>query len=67
MEQTLRELFAYQRFENNPRLSVMISDTLKRYDFFAEGELSDDSLEFLNAAGSTVADPKLDKESSSWK
>lgn len=67
MEQTLRELFEYQRFENNRRLSAMLSDALERYDFSDEGELPDDSLEFLNAAGSIVADSELGKENSPWK
>ena len=62
MEQRLRRLFDYQRFENNKRLSTMLLDALKRYDFSFEGELSDDDVDLLNAAGTTVSDPKSDKE-----
>ena len=62
MDKTLRSLFEYQRFENNPRLKKMLDDALNRYDFSCEGELSDDDAGLLNAAGTTVADPKIDKE-----
>ncbi len=62
MDKTLRNLFEYQRFENNPRLKKMLDDALSRYDFSGEGELSDDDAELLNAAGTTVADTKRDKE-----
>lgn len=62
MEQRLRSIFEYQRFENNSRLSVMLSDALGRYDFNGEGELSDDDASLLNAAGSIVSDPKADRE-----
>ena len=62
MEQRLRQLYDYQRFENNPRLKKMLEAALNRYDFSGEGELSDDDAGLLNAAGSAVADPKRDKE-----
>lgn len=62
MEQSLRQLFDYQRFENNPRLKQMLDDALDRYDFSGEGELSDDDAGLLNAAGSMVADPRRDRE-----
>ena len=62
MDKTLRNLFEYQRFENNPRLKKMLDDALSRYDFSGEGELSDDDAGLLNAAGTTVADTKRDKE-----
>ena len=62
MENKLRDLFEYQRFENNPRLKKMLEDALERYGHSDEGELSDDEAGLLNAAGSQVADPKHDKE-----
>ena len=49
MENKLKQMFNYQRFENNPRLAKMIDE--------AEGgrifELSDDDLSMINAAGIT--------------
>ena len=60
-EQRLRNIFDYQCFEKNSRLSDMLSDALDRYDFSGEGELSDDDAGLLNAAGSIVSDPKADK------
>ena len=62
MDNTLRRMFDYQRFENNPRLKSMLNDALSRYDFSGEGELADDDAGLLNAAGTTVADPARDKE-----
>ena len=61
-EQRLRNIFEYQRFEKNNRLSAMLSDALGRYDFSGEGELSDDDAGLLNAAGSIVSDPQADRE-----
>jgi len=55
-------MFDYQRFENNTRLKSMLNDALSRYSFPDEGELSDDDAGLLNAAGTTVADPKREKE-----
>ncbi len=40
----------------------MLSDALRQYDFSGEGELSDDDVDLLNAAGSSVSDPKADAE-----
>lgn len=60
-EQKLRNIFDYQRFENNDRLSAMLTDALGRYDFSGEGELSDDEVGLLNAAGTTASDPKTDR------
>lgn len=58
MEQRLRQMFEYQRFENDPRLKKMLDDALSRYDFSgSEGKLSDDDAGLLNAAGSTTANP----------
>ena len=62
MEQKLRYLFDYQRFEHNSCLSEMLSDALGRYDFFEKGELSDDDVKLLNAAGTIVSDSKTDRE-----
>ncbi len=58
MENTLRRMYEYQRFDNNPRLRKMLDDALSRYSFSeSEGELSDDDAALLNAAGTQVADP----------
>ena len=62
MEQRLRRLYDYQRFENNPRLKKMLDDALNQYDFSDEGELSDDDAGLLNAAGVTFAGPRRDRE-----
>ena len=40
----------------------MLDDALDRYGFSGEGELSDDDAGLLNAAGSTVADPRRGRE-----
>ena len=42
MEKTLKQLFDYQLFENNPRLAAMLSRTHEKYDFSGDGELTDD-------------------------
>ena len=62
MENTLRRMYEYQRFENNPRLKNLLNDALSRYSFPDEGELSDDEAGLLNAAGTQVADSKRGKE-----
>lgn len=62
MEKRLRNIFDYQRFENNSRLSAMLSDALDRYVFFGEGELTDDDVYLLNAAGTIVSNPQTDRE-----
>ena len=49
MENTLRRMYEYQRFENNPRLKNLLNDALSRYSFPDEGELSDDEAGLLNA------------------
>jgi hypothetical protein len=51
MENKLRQVFEYQRFENNSRLSSMLAEALERNGFSNEGELSDDDAGLLNAAG----------------
>lgn len=50
-------LFDYQRIAENPRLAKMIEDTEARYG----AELSDDSLEFVSAAGETDISQKKSK------
>lgn len=62
MENRLRSWFDYQRFENEPRLKAMLDDALGRYDFSDEGELPDDAVDGLNAAGMFNAAVKPDKE-----
>ena len=56
MENKLKQLFDYQRFENEPRLAAMILETFEKYDSSEEGELLDDEAEMINAAGSVVKD-----------
>lgn len=51
MENKLRQVFEYQRFENNSRLTGMLEQALERNGFLKEGELSDDDAGLLNAAG----------------
>lgn len=50
METKLKRLFDYQKFENNSRLAALIADTEARYG----DELSEDSLDFVNAAGAPI-------------
>lgn len=47
MEKKLQELFAYQKFECNPKLDQLIRETEERYPV----ALSDDELEGVSAAG----------------
>ena len=47
MEQKLKKLFDYQRFEKNEKLEKLIRETESRY----AKELSDDDLALVNAAG----------------
>lgn len=47
MEKMLSRLFDFQRFQNNERIKNMIADTESLYN----GAISDDMLEFVNAAG----------------
>lgn len=62
MENKLRMLFDYQKFENEPRLKNMLEASLKKYDFSSEGELSDDEAGLLSAAGSLVTEQRHGKE-----
>lgn len=65
MEQKLRRLFDFQRFEENPRLKAMLDAAQKRagQSGWDEGELSDDEAGLLSAAGTQVADPDREKHS----
>lgn len=60
MQKRLTQLFDYQRFLQNPRLAKIISDVESVYDH----ALSDDQLEFVNAAGET--DAPLFEEEKKW-
>lgn len=51
MENKLRKLFEYQRFENNSRLEKLINETESRY----AAALSDGDLFMVNAAGDIPA------------
>lgn len=48
MNNKLKSLFEYQKFEQNPKLAEMIEDTESRYGFSA---LSDENLNMVAAAG----------------
>lgn len=48
MEQILKELFDYQRFQGNIKLKILIADTESRYIT----ELSDEEMGAVSAAGS---------------
>ena len=54
---TARQYEGYQRIAENPRLAKMIEDTEARYG----AALSDDSLEFVSAAGETDIPQKKSK------
>ncbi|MBR4169164.1 MAG: hypothetical protein IKR47_05505 [Lachnospiraceae bacterium] len=47
MENKLKQLFEYQKFEQNPELNKVIRETEMRYP----EELSEDELEMVAAAG----------------
>lgn len=47
MENKLKNMFEYQRFSQNSRLSKLIADTEAKY----ATALSDDDLDFVAAAG----------------
>lgn len=57
ISEKLSALFDFQRIAENPRLAKMIEDTEARYG----AELSDDSLEFVSAAGETDVPQKKSK------
>lgn len=60
MENKLKNLFEFQRFEKNSQLQALIDDTHSR----AAQALSDDDLDFVNAAGEidTMLAEKKDNE-----
>ncbi len=47
MENKLRSLFEYQKFEGNAKLAALIADTESRFG----SEISDDDLFMVSAAG----------------
>lgn len=51
MENFLKGMFDFQRFQPNPRLNSLIEETRSRC-----GILSDDDLELVNAAGDIHAE-----------
>ena len=57
MENKLKKMFEYQRFENNSRLAKLISETESRYG----AEISDDDLFMVNAAGDIDITDKKDE------
>lgn len=60
MENKLKSLFNYQRFEQNPRLAKLIAESEARFD----SALSDDDLEFVSAAGEIENFDKQNKNKS---
>lgn len=52
MENKLKNMFEYQRFSQNSRLSKIIADTEAKY----ASALSDDDLDFVAAAGESDID-----------
>lgn len=56
MDEKLKKLFDYQRFENNSRLAKIIAETENR----CGRELSDEELYFVNAAGEISFEAKKD-------
>ena len=56
MDEKMKKLFDYQRFENNSRLAKIIADTGSRYAH----ELSDEELSLVNAAGEIIIETKKD-------
>ncbi|MCQ2530034.1 MAG: hypothetical protein MJ086_02105 [Lachnospiraceae bacterium] len=63
MENKLKNLFEYQRFEKNEKLEKLISQTESRF----ERELSEDDLFFVNAAGDYVSmDPEKFEGDNIW-
>ena len=57
MDKKLKSMFEFQRFQNNPRLAKMIQETEQRY----AGELSDEDLDFVAAAGEFTSDEEENK------
>ena len=57
-ENMLSSLFDYQRFENDPVLQALIDETEKSYG----GEISDDELPQVSAAGEAMPTEKRKKQ-----
>lgn len=55
MERTLKQLFDYQKFDNNPELERLVDTVHSRY---ANRELSIDDVDQVFAAGVTGLPPK---------
>lgn len=60
MENKLKALFDYQRFEKNEKLERLIRETETRY----AAKLSDDALSLVNAAGELVTHGAINIENS---
>lgn len=58
MENILKRLFDYQKFENNENLDRIIKDSRDRHHV----KLSDDTLYLLNAAGDILENKFLSKK-----
>lgn len=59
MENKLKKMFEYQKFENNPRLAKLIGETEARYG----SAIDDDDLFMVNAAGDAdIFNGKKDEE-----
>lgn len=50
MDNLLKKLFDFQRFQRNEHVEMLISETESRYGEVPKG-LSDEELDFVNAAG----------------
>lgn len=57
MDNKLKSIFEYQKFEKNVYLQSIVEDTLKRYDAV---ELSEDDLAYVNAAKNIPFQDKID-------
>ena len=57
MDKKLKSMFEFQRFQNNPRLAKLIQQTEQRY----AGELSDEDMDFVSAAGEFTAEDEEKK------
>ncbi|MCQ2419328.1 MAG: hypothetical protein MJ085_06020 [Clostridia bacterium] len=57
MENKLKKLFEYQKFEQNERLAKLIAETEARQ----AAEISDDDLEFVAAAGDRLSPDENNK------
>ena len=59
MSRTLKQLFDYQRFEENPELQQVIDSVHAKY---ASRELSLDDMDMVNAAGTAETPDRLKKK-----